>query len=128
MADDGDELLDIEIEGEDGDDDLDPVEVDQALRRILVKDEARIVSVVSVGLIAIGAVFSIGWLFLAWRVEENAASGAFFGSNPSTDADVIDRIVVLMQVSSLLAMSLLLVAAGCGLRLYASRLFTLREE
>ena len=132
MADDGDELLDIDIErdadGDDGDGDLDPVEVDQAVRRILIRDEARIVAAVSLGLIAVGAVFSIGWLFLAWRVEETAASGAFTGDGSGTDADIVDRILALMQVSSRLALSLVLVAAGCGLRLYSSRLFTSRDD
>ena len=130
MAGDDDELTDIEIETLDADEidveGLDPVALDRDVRRILVRDEARIMSVVSVGLIAIGTVFSIAWLFLAWRIEQNA--NVLGGNGGLGDADVVDRIIALAQVSSVLAISLLLVAAGCGLRLYASRLFTIPDE
>ena len=130
MAGDDEELTDIEIETLDDDEidteGLDPVTLDRDVRRILVRDEARIVSVVSVGLIAIGTVFSVAWFFLAWRIEQNA--NVLGGNAGLGDADVVDRIIALAQVSSVLAISLLLVAAGCGLRLYASRLFTTPDD
>ena len=126
MAGDDEELTEIEIEMRDDHDidaeGLDPVALDRDVRRILVRDEARIISVASVGLIAVGTVFSIAWLFLAWRIEQNA--NVFGGNGGVGDTDVVDRIIALAQVSSVLTLSLLLVAAGCGLRLYASRLFT----
>jgi hypothetical protein len=119
-----DEMEDIEIEAPDDDDEaINSDEVQLAVRRVLVRDEARIMSVVSVGLIAIGVVFAAAWLLLAWRLEETSTT--FLGSGGSSgDPDLVDRILVLVQFSGVLMIPLLVVAAGCGLRLYASRVFT----
>ena len=123
-----DENEDIEVEPIDSDvgdgGDVDPDEVKLAVRQVLVRDEARIMSAVSVALIAVGVVFSVGWLFFAWRVEQNAPSSVIDGSGSASEADIVDRIIALVQISGVLIVPLLLVAAGCGLRLYASRVFT----
>jgi hypothetical protein len=129
MSYDAGDLPSIQVEPIDDDVEVDPEEVDQAVRRMLTRDEARIMSVVSVVLMAIGVVFSVGWLFVAWRLEhELNGSTSVFGGSSDSDADLVDRIVVLMQAGPILMLSLLAGASGCGLRLFSSRLITEREE
>jgi hypothetical protein len=110
--------------------DIDPEEIDMGARRMLTRDEAHVLTAAAVVVMAIGLVFSAGWLFMAWRVESQlsgSGSSVVFDSGRG-DPDVIDRVIALIQIGPILMLSLLALVGGSGLRLYASRLFTAPEE
>jgi len=105
----------------DADDELEAI--DTAVRRLLTQDEARIISIVSLVLMAIGSVFSAAWFFMAWRVEhELDSSNTVLGGGGSPD--LLDRVIALLQIGGILSLFLLVLATGCGLRLFASRVVT----
>jgi hypothetical protein len=125
MTDDARELGDIDVEAID--EDVDQVEVDQVVRELLTRDEARVMSIASLALIAVGLVFTLGWIVVLWRTESELSSTRGFSSSGgaglvSNNPDLVDRIIAAEQVGVLVLLALLLVAAGCGLRLFASRL------
>lgn len=125
----GDELEPIDVErlDDEGDDEeVDAEEVELEVKRLLVRDEAQLVSVASLVLIVIGLVFAVGWFFMAWRVESDDSITVAFGRGGG-DPDLIDRVVALVQISGVLLVPLLLVSAGAALRLYSARMLADRE-
>ncbi|MEY2422893.1 MAG: hypothetical protein QOI95_2960 [Acidimicrobiaceae bacterium] len=132
MTDDAGELGEIVVEAvSEDDEELDEEEIEIEVQRILIRDEARLMAVVSLVCIVVGVLFAAGWFFLAWRTQSQLSgggrvtSGGGFGSE---DADLIDRIEALEQIGILLLFALVLVVAGCGLRLYATRVNAERTD
>src|SRR3954447_19910209 len=128
----GDELEPIDVEriddGEEIDDeDIDAEEIEDEVKRLLLRDEAKIASVASLVLIGVGALFALGWVLLAWRIERDDSITQAFGRGDG-DPDLVDRIVALVQISGVLLVPLLLVAAGGALRLYSARMLAERDR
>jgi hypothetical protein len=130
MSEDAGQTGEIVVEASPDDEEVDQEEVAVEVERMLIRDEARVIAGVSLLCIVIGALFALGWVFVAWRTESDLSnggrgSGVGFGSG---DPDLVDRINALEQVGILLMFALLLVASGCGLRLYASRVSAERPD
>jgi hypothetical protein len=129
MTDDAGERREIQVEALTGDEELDDEEVDQEeieieVSRILIRDEARVMAAVSLLCIVVGALFAVGWFVVAWRTQSELSTGGRVSSTGdfnSSEADLVDRIFALEQIGVLLLFSLMLIAGGCGLRLYATR-------
>lgn len=118
------ELGEIVVEAVPGDEEIDQAEVEVEVERILIRDEARIMAIVSLVCIAVGGLFTVGWFFVAWRTQSGLSSRGGIttdGSFSSGDPDLVDRIDALEQIGILLLFALMLVAGGCGLRLYSTR-------
>ena len=124
MTDDAGELEHIVVEAVSDDDELDQEEIDVEVERILIRGEARVMSLASLLFMAVGTVFAVGWFFVAWRTQSELTGGGRASSTgfDSGDPDLVDRIYAFEQIGVLLLFSLLLVATGCGLRLYSTRI------
>lgn len=120
---------DIEVESLD-DEEIDEAAVAIEVQRILLLDEAKIVSLASMLLIGVGALFVVGWFVLAWRTQSDLSGGPTrFASGDefsSSDPDVADRIIAMEQIGVLLLIALLTIGTGCGLHLFASRVMARR--
>jgi hypothetical protein len=124
MSDDAGDLPTIDLEAVSDDETIDDEEVLAEVERILVRGEARVMAVVAVLCIVVGALFALGWFVVAWRTQSDLSVGGRLSSTGefgSGDPDLVDRIYSLEQIGILLLFALLLVAGGCGLRLYATR-------
>ena len=123
MSDEAGKVGEIVVEAMPDDEEIDQEEVAVEVERILIRDEARLMAAVSLVCIAVGALFAVGWLFIAWRTQSQLSGGGGLSSSAfsSGDPDLIDRITAFEQTGVLVLFALLLVAGGCGLRLYATR-------
>jgi hypothetical protein len=81
-------------------------------------------------LIAVGALFAVGWFFVAWRTQSdlNSSTQSFSATGALENPDFVDRVVAVEQIGFLLLFALLTVGGGCGLHLYASRLIATRDR
>jgi hypothetical protein len=128
MSDAGGDLPSIEFEP--FEDEIDEDEIELSVQQALLRDEARLVSIVALVLISIGMLFSLGWFVVAWRAQRDlggADQGFTTGVTATETPDLGDRIASLEQIGILLLISLALVAVGCGLRLYAARVIATRD-
>jgi hypothetical protein len=113
------------------DDEIDQDEVDIEVERILIRGEARVMAIVSLVCIVVGGLFAVGWFFVAWRTQSELSGGGRVtstGGFGGSDADLVDRIYALEQIGILLIFSMLLIAGGCGLRLYSTRINADRND
>ena len=109
--------------------DVEDAAVESAVRQLLARDEARIISTASLVLMAVGFVFSVMWFAVAWRTQAKLSGGGHFGlGGDESNPDVVDRILNLVEISGYLMFALMVFAAGCGLRLFAGRLLSERRD
>jgi hypothetical protein len=131
MTDHAGDLPDVVVEPVPDDDEaIDQEEIDVEVDRILIRGEAKVMAAVSLLCIIVGALFALGWILVAWRTQNELSGGGQLtsgGGFSSGDPDLVDRIYALEQIGVLLLFALLLVAGGCGLRLYATRVTTERS-
>jgi hypothetical protein len=127
MSDAGGDLPSIEFEP--FEDEIDEDEIELSVQQALLRDEARLVSIVALVLIGVGVLFSLGWFVVAWRAQRDlgGADQGFTSVVTRDTPDLGDRIASLEQIGILLLISLALVAVGCGLRLYAARVIATRD-
>jgi hypothetical protein len=107
--------------------DVEDEAVETAVQQLLTRDEARVVSVAAVVVTALGLIFSLMWLFVAWRTQSKLTGGSRFAIDDTSDPDLVDRVVALVQDGPAFMLSLLVLAAGSGLRLLAGRLLSQRQ-
>jgi hypothetical protein len=109
--------------------DVADADVEMAVRQLLTRDEARVISVASLVIMAIGFVFCVMWLVVVWRTQRDLSGGGRFAvDSTGDDPDIGDRIVSLEQDGVVLMFSLLVLTAGSGLRLLSGRLLSQRQQ